>query len=131
MRCQKEPCYCLMEKLLHHQALCRKESETQTVNHVTPVSICCDCVPSSTLRFLWVQCKVTAISAFLLTQKSSLCPRRFELSSLLSCMGTQAFCQMQYFPKYFCQNRGLSKQNTGKSHQDRFNQLNICQQTIC
>lgn len=41
------------------------------------------------------------------TQQSALCPRRFELGSVLSCMGTRACRQMQYFPEYFCQNLGL------------------------
>lgn len=63
--------------------------------------------------------------------QSALCPRRVELSSVLWCMGTPDLGQMQYFPEYFCQNLGLSKQNTVKSQQTRFNQLNLSQQAKC
>lgn len=81
--------------------------ETQPTNHPTRVSICCCRDPKSMLRFLGVQCKVTAISPLLLALQSALCPRRVELSSVLSCMGTRALRQMQYFPEYFCQNPSL------------------------
>lgn len=94
--------------------------ETRPLNHVTRVSIFCCRDPRSTLRFLGVQRKVTAISPLLLAQQSAWCPRRFELSSALSCMGTRARGQMQYFPEYFCQNPGLYKQNTVESQQALF-----------
>lgn len=39
--------------------------------------------------------------------QSALYPRRVELSSVLSCMGTPDLGQMQYFPEYFCQKLSL------------------------
>lgn len=117
-------------KWFYYSVVCREESGLW--NSATKSCNCCKyfrCNPGSTLGFLGVQSKVKAVSPLLVTQWSALCPRHFELA--LSCMGTWAHSQMQYFPSIFCQNTGLWKQNTVKSLQDWIHQLNICQQTIC